>query len=381
MHLALLTPEWYEDEAVGGIATYCQIVAVELARQGRPITVLAATTRAGRRAEWMDGVKVIPVEAGGLTASAVAGRFREAVGAFPPQRDGGPDRIEAAEYAGVAAYVAEAGWAPPVATRLHTPLALLLARDGADRIYRDDDERLDLEVRQVRASAMVTSPSAWLAREVVHLWRLDRAPLIVPNPVALPDAASAMVGALPAARVLYFGRLEYRKGVLTLAAAVRRWLDRGGKGEVVFAGADTRWQRRSVREQMVELLGPYGDGPTVRILGPQARDAVCRMIDWSTHVVLPSRYENFPYACLEAMARGRPVLATTGSGFDEIIEHRRTGVLVPPDDPAALADALAALAADTPALAEMGRRARSSVGRFAAGDVVARLADAYAAMR
>jgi glycosyltransferase involved in cell wall biosynthesis len=59
--------------------------------------------------------------------------------------------------------------------------------------------------------------------------------------------------------------------------------------------------------------------------------------------VLPSRSEAFPNAVLEAMAAGLPIVASGVGGIVELIENDRTGLLVPPDDPAALADRICRL--------------------------------------
>jgi glycosyltransferase involved in cell wall biosynthesis len=75
---------------------------------------------------------------------------------------------------------------------------------------------------------------------------------------------------------------------------------------------------------------------------------------------------------MEAMAAGLPVVSTTVSGIGELVEHDRTGLLVPPEDPAALADAILRLAKD-PALARRLARAGSgAVRRSFDGDAMAR---------
>jgi glycosyltransferase involved in cell wall biosynthesis len=81
--------------------------------------------------------------------------------------------------------------------------------------------------------------------------------------------------------------------------------------------------------------------------------------------VLPSRSEAFPNAILEAMAAGLPIVATAVGGIRELVEHERTGLLVPPDDPARLAAAICRVL-DRPALAvTLGAAAREhTLARF-----------------
>jgi glycosyltransferase involved in cell wall biosynthesis len=94
--------------------------------------------------------------------------------------------------------------------------------------------------------------------------------------------------------------------------------------------------------------------------------------------VAPSLWENFPYSALEAMACGLPVVATRTGGLPEMIEDGETGLLVPPGDDGALAQAICSLLECEPRRAEMGLRARQRVEEaFAAGRVAADMARFY----
>lgn len=379
MHLALLTPEWYPDDSGGGIATYCRILATQAARLGHQITVLAGTISPGRSLEALfPNLRVVPVPVAGLPASAVAERFSDAWRQLVA-RGPRPDRVEAAEFGGVAALLSDTDPAPPLCTRLHTPLSLLLECNSGERIYPDDTDRCLLEARQVRASTLLTSPSAWLAGEAVRLWCLAEAPLVIPNPIGLdlPCGGSRGPRAPGPPRVLFFGRLEHRKGVLTLAEAAHRWLARGANAQITLVGTDTKWRGRPMSSLLQEALGPYARPPACRFLPAQHGSALEALIDAADLVVLPSLYENFPYACLESMARAKPVLATTGSGFEEIIDDGRTGFLIPPADPQLLAAALAERTADSHLLQALGARAQQAVTRFASDKIVPRLLAAY----
>ena len=98
----------------------------------------------------------------------------------------------------------------------------------------------------------------------------------------------------------------------------------------------------------------------------QARGATPDIYPWLAAMdvfVLPSRWEGLPYSLLEAMALARPGVATRGGGVPEVVREGETGLLVPPGDAAALAEAMSALAADPARRAEMGRRGREAVAR------------------
>ncbi len=94
---------------------------------------------------------------------------------------------------------------------------------------------------------------------------------------------------------------------------------------------------------------------------------------------LPSRSEAMPYAVLEAMMCGRPVVASAVDGVPELVAANLTGVLVRPEDPSALATALDKLAGDVSLREAMGIRARERLeSRFTVQQMVQRTLDAYA---
>ena len=94
---------------------------------------------------------------------------------------------------------------------------------------------------------------------------------------------------------------------------------------------------------------------------------------------LPSRSEGFSNAIIEAMAAGLPVVATDVGGNGEAIEHGRTGFIVPPEDPASLAEAILRLLADTTLAQAMGTAGRQRVlDRFTTDAMMRKTTGTYA---
>jgi glycosyltransferase involved in cell wall biosynthesis len=102
------------------------------------------------------------------------------------------------------------------------------------------------------------------------------------------------------------------------------------------------------------------------------RSDVREVFACSDAVAIPSYTEPLANVALEAMAEGKPVVATNVEGMPEAVEHGITGLLIPPGDPAALAEGLAALAADAEAARQMGAEGRKRILRRHSPRVMAR---------
>jgi glycosyltransferase involved in cell wall biosynthesis len=119
-------------------------------------------------------------------------------------------------------------------------------------------------------------------------------------------------------------------------------------------------------------------GLTDRVLFLGHRHDVPDLLASCDLFVLPSLFEGHPLSILEAMAAGRPVIATAIGGTDEAVIQCQTGLLIPPADSAALASAITVVLND-PALARrLGEAGRARVRRnFAAEIMVRRVTDIY----
>jgi glycosyltransferase involved in cell wall biosynthesis len=294
------------------------------------------------------------------------------------RRHGRFDIVQACEWEGEAAFYATFPEAPLI-TRLATPRYLV---DRLNQTRGWDHRRAStvrmLERWQTRHSTEVFSPSAALAEVVARDWSLERDRIkVVPTGIELPLAADGPLpeglGANP--YVLYFGRLETRKGVKAWMDALPEVLRRNPGLDAVFAGDDLGTGDETFAEYGERRCGDMA--VRLRFLPRLPQSSLFPLIQSARLVVLPSRWESLANACLEAMALGRAVVATRGSGFAETIEDGETGWLVPPDDAAALAQAVNCALADPDRLDAVGAAARRRAHDFSLDVMVDRLLDIY----
>ena len=137
-----------------------------------------------------------------------------------------------------------------------------------------------------------------------------------------------------------------------------------------------------------------GDGPERRALEARARalgvsahvcvtgvpEDVVPYVVAADVVAVPSRNEGMGRVLVEALAPGVPVVATRVGGIPSVLDGGRYGVLVPPDDPAALADALIELLSDPVRRAELGQAGRARAEEFTVEVMTTRIADVYGSL-
>ncbi|WP_233562379.1 glycosyltransferase [Sorangium cellulosum] len=145
-----------------------------------------------------------------------------------------------------------------------------------------------------------------------------------------------------------------QKGLRYLIEAAPEALRRAPEARFVVAGDGPL---RAELQQRAQAAG-LGD----RMIFPGYRSDVPDLVSAFDAYVLPSLWEGLPLALLEALALGKPIVASRVGGVPEIVEHGVDGFLVPPKDPGALADHLARVARD----GELRERARTrSPAKFA----------------
>lgn len=192
-----------------------------------------------------------------------------------------------------------------------------------------------------------------LVADIEGLVPRDRV-LIVPNGIVERDVPARRSAGAPA-RLLFLSNLIESKGPLVLLQALELLQARGVRFEATFAGAvhDDRFLARFRAE-----VGSRDLERHVRYVGPAYDEDKHRLFDEHDVFVFPTLKDAFPLVALEAMQAGLPVVTTAEGALPDIVEDGETGLVVPPHDPVALADRLAALLADTGLQQRMGSRGK-----------------------
>ena len=207
--------------------------------------------------------------------------------------------------------------------------------------------------RELRLAAHVICPSSFLA-ELVRAWGVpaDRIS-VLPNPSPpLPELPERVRGDRPL--LAFAGRMTAPKALGVALEAVAQVpeadLELAGDGD-----------ERAALEARAHELGLNG---RVRFLGTLSREEVLGLLRRADATLLSSAWENFPHTLVEALAVGTPAIATDVGGVREIVAHGENGLLVPPGDPIALADAIRRFLGDEGLRTRLSAAAAPSAERF-----------------
>ncbi len=169
---------------------------------------------------------------------------------------------------------------------------------------------------------------------------------VVPTVQSTPDRALQLV---------YIGRIAREKGLYETMQGLRLAHELGVDARLIVAGSGPEEPRLRRYAQAL------GIAPRVCFVGPISGTDKVKLLFGADVMVLPSYSEGLPYALLEAMAAGIPVIATPVGAIPDVVSDGIHGYLVPPRDGKAIAGALAMLSSDREKIAWMSRACRRRV--------------------
>lgn len=197
-----------------------------------------------------------------------------------------------------------------------------------------------------RADVVIALSDHW-RRFLLNDVRSDIAVEVVPNTVDCDFVELVNETVIPAnlksKLVLFVGTLGYNKGVFDILKVVPQVIDRIPKVCFLFAG---RAEAQDVRIHIDQVCTERNLDGCVRFLGLVTGQEKLELFQKSSVFVLPSHAENMPYALLEAMGAGLPVVTTSVGAIPELVKDGVNGFLIRPGDHEALADRLIRLLTD-----------------------------------
>ncbi len=349
MKIWLLTTE-FPPLSGGGISTYCYETVKMLTAEGHYVTVFTQDFSIQKRdVKPVDDrftlVKFNPDKfytAGFLGYEAnLSFAFAETVKQYI-EINGNPDVIESQEYLGIAYYLLQYKHLQydflkeaRILVTLHSPSFLYLEYNQV--IYH----RLpnfwvgEMEKFCIRSADMLISPSEHLVGEIAR--RMDISDLVI-HIVRNPYQSEGVVrGPVSQKRnAVFFGKLTPQKGCLVLIDYFQRLWDRHFDCDLILVGGGNHLYHPEGVDMSVFIRKKYKHAIKSRRLklsGSIKPEEIDKHLFDARVVIIPSLTDNLPYTVLEAMTRGKIVLASKQGGHAEIIQNGKSGFIYDNNDP------------------------------------------------
>ena len=381
----------------GGMQRHAQELCEELVKRGHSVTVITTAHQDGRTQESVNGVDIVYLES---TSPGSYKRpwWKESLKAFRELHEKEPFDIVHSQSMGaygLADYTRERKI--PVVTTLHgthlTEMKSLINNAGRDikelpitaaRLSDFFRKHMILDRKTTRGSNYVICVSENLAYHVRTFVNPKDKVITIPNGVETtlflprkPEEAAHLIKRHNISSddriLLSVGRLEKEKGVQNLINALPEVLSENPNVKALVVGVGP------YLETLEKLAEALKISDRVVFCGRVERDDLPLYHSLaSVFVTATERQEGLPLIILEAMACGRPVVASHIGGIPDVITHNENGVMVAPGNVELLADALSRLLADTSRAKLLGENARKEVlEKYSLDGMVDRVVEVY----
>lgn len=335
-----LVNQWYLPEDWGGVPVSIYQLAQGLKSQGHEVTVVTSTNHQSliNTTVEEDGIRVIR-----MTRKSPLIRFKQAHLfyynlnlAFKLKTILERYKIHIVEYADVngEAFFHRFFHKIPYVVRLQTPLFI------AKKFYSEKESKNNLELLYrmekkaiMRASGLISpsrSMAEWIGAEckikpkIISIIRNPLRPIVNEQ-----QSDNEGLFKFPLNTVLYFGRLEKRKGAFVFASAIPIIFKNFPEAFFVFAGPDRSSPSGGSTEMEIKQYLHDQNIPEqrIRFLGMVERKRLFNCYREASIVVVPSLYEDYPYSVIEPMSIGAAVVTSDCYGIPEIVTHGENGLL------------------------------------------------------
>jgi len=319
----------------GGIGSMTRTMAHALVEAGHQVRVIGLTpaNRAACEFELDEGVPVWRLKAPKGRLSWIRARYLVYRTIDCWARSGFIDLVEVPDFEGMAA-----GWPAlcvPVVARMHGSASYFADEMG----IRPKPLTWFLERASLQRANFWCSCSRYTADRTKRLLRLQRSEIVtLHNPISVSATHSQSLRVSD--QVVFSGTLTPKKGVISLIRAWSMVLEKCSGTELHLFGKDGRTDDgASMRDYLLSCVPPQNRG-TVHFHGHVPLARLRTAFRSATVAVFPSYSEAFALAPMEAMAEACPTIYTRRASGKELIDDGVNGLLVDPDDPRNIADAI-----------------------------------------
>ena len=253
---------------------------------------------------------------------------------------------------------------PPCIVHLHSATRFIQYYNGVPPTPRNTLMKR-MEEYCIRAADALLCPSLTYADQCARAFDVPREAIeVIPLPIGSVEPLPREPAIWKSGSICFVGRLEPRKGIVEWVQAAARVARDDRDVRFDFLGADTFNLRATLMSRL-----PAADRDRFRFHGSKPPEELKRYRAAAQAAVVPSRWENFPNVCVEAMGSGLPVIATRYGGMVEMIEDGRSGWVARDTGVTGMVDSLAealrrCLATPPESKALMGLAAAASVRKL-----------------
>jgi glycosyltransferase involved in cell wall biosynthesis len=345
MKIAIYVPSWPPGKAASGIVTYASQIVPALRELGHEVFIITPT-------KGDDDPRTIDLNAFSLSPSiwtraieqlvpgtlvwrAVALAIRSAVCHLV--RTCGVEVFEIEETLGLNFPTSRLRLLP-VVVRLHGPWFLTGAAQRPSRNFRPGLRREKCEGIGIKKATLISAPTNEILRAVRAHYRLPLSnACVIPNPLKSADSQSKWrFDSCTPNNLLFIGRFDSQKGGDLVLRVFGELASLYPELRLTFVGPDRGVNGPDNRlhffESFVQSTLPEWCRSRIDFFGQVPHSELMGLRKKSFITLVASQYETMPYAVLEAMSIGCPIVATHVGGIPEMIQDGRTGLLVPPQD-------------------------------------------------
>lgn len=345
MKIWFLTGEFAPDFG-GGIGTYVENCAKMFAQAGDDVTVIVRSINGDKIEKSKDGYRIVRFQQGegeyyqflGYD-NALAYQYYDVIMKMI-DKYGKPDIIEMQEYNAYGQYIIQNKLTLnqklkdiPLVVHLHTPSFETLKVNQFNTYELPFYWIGEMEKFCIKGADALVCPSQFLADKLQYLVKEKIKVINLPFDIDKEEIEKYNNKELEKTEkktILYFGRTEYRKGVIQMLKGAEKLWRKGLDFKIKIIGGDTKLESKGtfVGEEIKKKYAQYIESGNLEMLNSIPHLDLIPHILSATAVTVPSLYENFPNTCIYAMWLGKPVLVSKSGGQAEMVnESGKNGLI------------------------------------------------------